>query len=68
MLLTVVGTVMFRVGWLLAVVPLHHTLETMLLVYPVTWILTATLFVAYHHFGHWLTHAQRRAEKLDLVV
>ena len=49
-------------------VPLHHTLETMLLVYPVTWILTASLFVAYHHFGHWLTHAQRRAEKLDLVV
>lgn len=68
MLLTVVGTVVFRVGWLLAVVPLHHTLETMLLVYPVTWILTASLFVAYHHFGHWLTHAQRRAEKLDLVV
>ena len=31
MLLTVIGTVVFRVAWLLVVVPLHHTLQTMLL-------------------------------------
>ncbi len=65
MLLTVLGTVVFRVIWLLAVVPLHHTIETMLMVYPVTWILTAILFVAYHHWGHWLNHAEARAEKLN---
>lgn len=65
MLLTVLGTVVFRVIWLLAVVPLHHTIETMLMVYPVTWILTAILFVAYHHWGHWLNHAETRAEKLN---
>ncbi len=64
MLLTILGTVVFRVIWLLAVVPLHHTIETMLLVYPVTWILTAILFVAYHHWGHWLRHAEARAAKL----
>ena len=68
MLLTVAGTVVFRVIWLLAVVPLHHTLQTMLLVYPVTWILTASLFVAYHHFGHWLAHAERRRERLELEI
>ncbi len=65
MLLTVLGTVVFRVIWLLAVVPQHHTIETMLMVYPVTWILTAILFVAYHHWGHWLNHAEARAEKLN---
>ena len=65
MLLTVLGTVVFRVIWLLAVVPLHHTIETMLMVYPVTWILTAILFVTYHHWGHWLNHAEARAEKLN---
>lgn len=68
MLLTVVGTVIFRVAWLLAVVPLHHTLQTMLLVYPVTWILTASLFVAYHHFGHWLRHAEDRRAHLEVSI
>lgn len=68
MLLTVLGTVVFRIVWLLAVVPLHHSIETMLLVYPVTWIITSLLFVAYHHFGHWLSHAQRRAQRMELQV
>lgn len=68
MLLTIVGTCVFRVVWLLLVVPMYHTIETMLLVYPVTWILTALLFVAYHHFGHWLTHAEDRREKLELSI
>ncbi|MDY2777854.1 MAG: MATE family efflux transporter [Collinsella sp.] len=68
MLLTVLGTVVFRVIWLLAVVPLHHTIETMLLVYPVTWILTSILFVGYHHFGHWLTHAERKAQRMELNI
>lgn len=68
MLLTVVGTVVFRVIWLLVVVPMHHMLQTMLMVYPVTWILTACLFVAYHHFGHWLNHAERRRDKLELSI
>ena len=68
MLLTVLGTVVFRVVWLLAVVPWHHTIETMLMVYPVTWILTAILFVAYHHWGHWLNHAEDRAAKLNRGV
>lgn len=68
MLLTILGTCVFRVVWLLAVVPLHHTVETMLLVYPVTWILTAALFVAYHHFGHWLAHAEERAQHLEVSI
>lgn len=68
MLLTILGTVVFRIIWLLAVVPLHHTIETMLMVYPVTWILSACLFVGYHHWGHWLRHAERRAARLGAAT
>ena len=68
MLLTILGTCVFRVVWLLGVVPLHHTVETMLLVYPVTWILTAAMFIAYHHWGHWLAHADARAAHADLAI
>lgn len=67
MLLTVVGTVIFRLLWLFFVVPLHHTIETVLMVFPVTWILTAILFVAYHHWGHWLRHAEENAAQLKAV-
>lgn len=68
MLLTILGTVIFRLIWLLAVVPLHHSIETMLMVYPVTWILTAILFVAYHHWGGWLRLAEKRAERRELAI
>lgn len=68
MLLTILGTVVFRVIWLLVIVPMHHAVETMLMVYPVTWILSAILFVSYHHWGHWLNHAERRAERLETAT
>lgn len=64
MLLTVLGTVIFRLLWLFLVVPLHHSIETVLMVFPVTWILTSILFVAYHHWGHWLRHAEANAARL----
>lgn len=57
MLLTILGTCVFRVIWLLVVVPVHHTFEMVLVGYPVTWILTGILFVAYYRHGHWLQHA-----------
>jgi putative MATE family efflux protein len=58
MLITIVGTCVFRVVWLLAVVPTYHTLEMVLVSYPITWILTGILFVIYYRHGHWLDHAR----------
>lgn len=58
MIITVVGTVVFRVLWVLLFVPTHHTLHTVLLSYPVTWLITLTIFVTYYYRGHWLQHAQ----------
>ena len=57
MLLTVVGTCVFRVIWLLTVVPVHHTLPMVMMSYPVTWTLTGILFVIYYRWGGWLRRA-----------
>lgn len=62
MLLTVLGTCVFRVIWLLFVLPLRPTLQMVLVVYPVTWGLTGIMFVAYYRHGHWLKHARENNE------
>ena len=41
---TLVGICLVRAVWVLAVVPRYHTLHTLLLSYPITWILTSTMF------------------------
>ena len=61
MLLTIFGTCILRVLWVVAIMPLSPTLDTLLLVYPVTWITTAALFLWYHHSGSWLGRAKSRA-------
>ena len=59
MMLTLLGTCVFRIVWVEAVLPLWHVLDTLLLVYPVTWTLTAVLFAAYYKFGNWLRRASK---------
>ena len=52
--ITSVCVCLFRVLWLMTVVSRFHTLETLLLCYPISWILAAaTFFVAYKK-GNWL--------------
>ena len=57
MMLTIFGTVVLRVIWVFAIMPFDPSLEHLLLVYPVTWLITATMFTIYHHSGHWLGRA-----------
>ena len=47
-LLTLFGVCLLRVVWIFAVVPHHHTIGTVLASYPITWILTSSLFVLYY--------------------
>ena len=61
MLITMVGTCLFRVVWLFTVVPAWHDLGTVLVVYPITWALTTVAFVIYYRHGHWLRHAEDHA-------
>ena len=61
MLLTLFGTCVLRIAWVFVAVPISDTLETLLMVYPVTWSVTAALFIWYHRDGHWLGRAKAKA-------
>jgi putative MATE family efflux protein len=50
MLLTLTGTCVCRVLWVLIVVPLHPELKTVLWSYPVSWIVTSVLFIGFYMF------------------
>ncbi|MCR5005226.1 MAG: MATE family efflux transporter [Clostridiales bacterium] len=56
-LITAIGVGVLRILWVLVYLPLHYSLLTLLMTYPVTWLITASAFLFYYHKGHWL---QRR--------
>ncbi len=41
--LTIFGTCAFRVIWILLVVPAHHTFEMVMVIYPLSWVVTGVL-------------------------
>lgn len=44
--LTVVGTCILRLWWVNVIVPAHHTFQWLMVVYPVSWVVTGTLVVS----------------------
>ena len=52
--ITAVCICLFRVLWLLIVVSRFHTLEVLMLCYPVSWLITATMFTITYLRGNWL--------------
>ena len=48
MILTMFGVCFMRIAWIFLVVPIKPSITTIILNYPVTWILTSVLFVAYY--------------------
>ena len=53
-LITVFGVCGLRIVWLLAVVPVWHTVAVVELSYPITWALASLLFIVYYKKGGWL--------------
>ena len=53
-IITSVCVCLFRVVWLLTVVSRFHMLETLLLCYPISWCLAATVFFITYLRGNWL--------------
>ncbi len=45
-LISVFGTCAFRLIYVFTILPHHHTFETLVLVYPISWILTGTLMIS----------------------
>lgn len=53
-LITCFGICVLRILWIIVAVPVKHTLFTVLMSYPVTWIVTTLMFVIYYFKGKWL--------------
>ena len=49
-LITVLGTVVFRVSWVYTVFPHWNTLASLLAVYPISWLLTGAMMVSYYFY------------------
>lgn len=50
MLLTMFGVCILRIVWIFAALKFHPTINTIIFSYPVTWSLTAALFIVYYIF------------------
>lgn len=60
-LFTLFGVCIFRVIWVVFILPMNHTLQTLMLSYPITWALTSLLFIVYYLWGGWLKRAIRKS-------
>lgn len=63
MLIIVFGTCVLRVAWMLWVVPRYHSILTVVVSYPITWLVTTLMFVIYYRHGTWLTRSLRTARR-----
>ena len=54
MIIVMLGTCVFRVLWILIVVPLWHTIFAVAIVYAISWAITGAVFIWYYKKGYWL--------------
>ncbi len=48
MIINLVGICALRLVWIYTIVPLNHTIETLMLSFPVTWVITGLTFTVYY--------------------
>lgn len=48
MILTCMGVCVLRIVWLLTIVPQNNNVETIILSFPISWTITAILFIIYY--------------------
>ena len=44
-IITIVGSVCFRIFWLFVIFPMRHTFDMLMTVYPVSWVITGTMML-----------------------
>lgn len=54
MIIVMIGTCVFRVIWMLFVVPVWHTIFAVSIVYALSWVITGSVFIWYYKKGSWL--------------
>lgn len=63
MLITCIGVCGLRILWLLIAVPMVNTMEMVAMNYPVSWVVTAVVFIIYYARGKWLDRCIAREHK-----
>ena len=63
-LITGVFACAFRIGWVLLVVSRHHILKTLVICYPISWLMCSMVFFVVYFRGHWLTNQLHTADKV----
>ncbi|MPN35658.1 hypothetical protein SDC9_183156 [bioreactor metagenome] len=53
MLMTAGGVCVLRLVWIAVALPQSYSLTTVLVSYPLSWVVTSALFVVYYRFGGW---------------
>lgn len=66
MLIICFGVCIFRVVWLFTAVPLNNNIITIVLSYPISWILTSIVMIIY--YLHWSKKAGLRAPKASTAA
>ena len=54
MLMVCCGVCVLRIVWAIFVLPLYHSIDTIVISYPITWSVTSILFICYYLHGGWL--------------
>jgi len=54
-IICLLGVCVLRIVWILAVVPSWHTVLGVSLSYPITWFVTAVVFILYYSKSNWLS-------------
>lgn len=61
MLITCFGVCGLRVLWILIAVPMNRTMQMVAMNYPVTWVVTALIFIVYYARMNWLRRSITRS-------
>ncbi len=54
MIINIVGICLFRLVWLIFVVPLNLSIKFVVLSYPISWVATSLMLIIYYYKGNWL--------------
>ena len=61
MLLTCGGVCVLRVAWVVVVLSHYPAVETILVIYPISWGITSLLYLIYYFWGNWLRRGIAKA-------
>ena len=65
---TFVGTVVFRVFWIYVIFPMWNSFPALIIVYPVSWVLTGGMMAVYYFLQRWKLFANNQEKTVSNVI